>query len=534
MTTSIKILNPDGEPARESMSAYGGAGLGFGNELSRWNVNSKSADVALLPTYDTGNARSADLVRNNGYAKSGIQLHIDHIVGHQFKLVFKPNLLLLGLKLDNKEVAAFIKMVEAKFTNFAEDPRCYIDAERKRTFTMLIREGIGTHCKAGEITAKGEYFKKRGSKYKTAIKLIDYARISNPDGAMDTKSLRAGVKSDKRGAAVGYHVRTSHPSEGGINFIDNFTWQYIPRELTWGRQQFIHIFEPEGEGQTRGGNALLTIMSKLKMLEKFQATTLQNAITNAMFAATIESELDSSEVFKALGGSESGSNMMNNFMETKAQWHETGGIKLEGAVIPHLLPNEKLKLQGVSAPSGSLGEFEAGILRNISAAIGVSFEQLSKDFSKTNYSSARAAMSESYRYFAGKRETIAKRFANAIFELWFEEAVNLGDIVLPSGANGNFYEMKTAWCRCNWIGAGKTQIDGLKGIKEAIEKIKNGLSTYEKEFGNMGEDYQEMFAQQHREQLELEEMGRTAIWLQSEPSDEPEETNENPQVNTNE
>lgn len=225
MNTSVEILNPNGQPARESMSSYDGAGVGYAGQLSRWNVNSKSADAAILPTFDTGNARAADLTRNNGYAKSGVQLHIDHIVGHQFKLVYKPNLLLLGLDLESQEVGDFIKLVEAKFSNFAEDPRCYIDAERKRTFTMLIREGIGTHCKTGEITAKAEYFKKRGSQYKTAIKMIDYARISNPDGKMDTKGLRAGVKTNKRGAAVGYHVRTSHPSDSGLNLLDNYTWQ---------------------------------------------------------------------------------------------------------------------------------------------------------------------------------------------------------------------------------------------------------------------------------------------------------------------
>ena len=549
MNDSIKILNPDGNPARESMSGYNNTGVGFGGELSRWNVSSKSQDAAILPSFDSGNARAADLVRNDGYAKSGVQLHIDHIVGHQFKLVYKPNYLLLGLEITNEEVAKFTKLVEAKFTNFAEDPRCYIDAERKRTFTMLIREGIGTHCKAGEITAKAEYFNKRGSKYKTAIKMIDYARISNPDGAMDTKNLKAGVKSNKHGAALGYYVRTSHPSDMGLNFLEAYTWQYVPRELPWGREQLIHKFEPEGEGQTRGVNNFLAALSKLKMLEKFQATTLQNAITNAMYAATIESELDSSEVFKALGGSESGSDMLNQFMANKADFHEaSGGIKMDGVAIPHLLPNEKLKLQGVSAPSGNLAAFENGILRNIAKSLGVSFEQLSGNFSETKYSSARAAMGESYKYFLGKREVIAKAFANSIFTLWFEEAVNLGDIVLPKGANGNFYDMKTAWTRCNWIGAGKTQIDGLKGVKEAIEKITAGLSTYEKEFGNMGEDYQEMFAQQYREQLELEKMGRKAIWLvaataneDSEDDDEdgdeppkPKKQKEAPEVNTNE
>ena len=315
-------------------------------------------------------------------------------------------------------------------------------------------------------------------------------------------------------------------------FADDYEWVYVKLELPWGRQQFIHLFEPTGEGQTRGANNFFAALGKLKMLDKFQATTLQNAIVNAMYAAVIESDLDSEEVFKALGGGKDGSDMLNNYMNVKAQWHEQSNIKLDGVKLPHLLPNEKLSLQGVNAPNSSLGDFEAGILRQIAKSLGVSYEQLSGDFTKTNYSSARAAMSESYRYFMGKREVIAKRFANAIFELWFEEALQLGDIVLPTGAKFNFYDAKCAWCRCNWIGSGKTQIDGLKGIKEAIEKIKAGLSTYEIELGNMGLDYQEVFDQQYREEKELEARGRMAIWMK--PAPEKANTNTNTETNTNE
>ena len=213
MTNTNQIVDLQGNPLTSgSMAAYDGAGLGFGNQLQSWQVNSQSADAALLPDFDTGNARAADLARNDGYAKSGVQLHVDHIVGHQFKLVYKPNYRLLGLT--RESMAEFIKDVESKFTNYADDNRCYIDSERKRTFTMLVREAIGTHCKTGEITAKADWFVKRGSKYKTSIRLIDYARISNPDAAMDSSETRAGVKMNKHGAAIGYWVRKQHPDNG--------------------------------------------------------------------------------------------------------------------------------------------------------------------------------------------------------------------------------------------------------------------------------------------------------------------------------
>jgi capsid protein len=41
--------------------------------------------------------------------------------------------------------------VEAAWYEYAEDDFCGIDAERKRTFTMMIREGVATHAFNGEL-----------------------------------------------------------------------------------------------------------------------------------------------------------------------------------------------------------------------------------------------------------------------------------------------------------------------------------------------------------------------------------------------
>ncbi|MGT4935234.1 hypothetical protein ACRWDQ_25845, partial [Escherichia coli] len=40
---------------------------------------------------------------------------------------------------------AFSREVEAAWKEFAEDDCCCIDVERKRTFTMMIREGVAMH-----------------------------------------------------------------------------------------------------------------------------------------------------------------------------------------------------------------------------------------------------------------------------------------------------------------------------------------------------------------------------------------------------
>ena len=111
-----------------------------------------------------GNARADDLVRNNGVASNAVQLHQDHIVGNLFKLSYRPNWRYIGIS--REDARALARDVEVAWTEYAEDPHCTIDIERKRTFTMMIREGVATHAFNGEnlrTTGVGELRRQRFS-----------------------------------------------------------------------------------------------------------------------------------------------------------------------------------------------------------------------------------------------------------------------------------------------------------------------------------------------------------------------------------
>ena len=122
----------------------------IGRMRKSWNPPSESADAALLPNFSCGNARADDLVRNNGYAANAVQLHQDHIVGSFFRLSYRPSWRYLGI--NEEDSRAFSRDVEAAWNEYAEDDFCGIDAERKRTFTMMIREGV-----AMAVSYKGMY-----------------------------------------------------------------------------------------------------------------------------------------------------------------------------------------------------------------------------------------------------------------------------------------------------------------------------------------------------------------------------------------
>lgn len=504
--TDITILAPNGKPARAQLSGWQGAGQGFGGQLERWTPQLKTLDAALLPQLDLGNARAEDVTRNNAFAANGVQLHIDNIVGHLFRLSYKPRWRRLGIT--DEDARAFAQDVEAWWTEYAEDPiGCYLDVERKRTATMMVREAIGTHTRLGEIMAAAEWVERPGTAMRTAIKMVSPKRVSNPNGRRDGGNLRGGIEFDRHGAAIAYHVRQAGGAGLGMGSGMSQQWQRVAREAANGRAKFIHIFEPTEDGQTRGANQFLSVLEQSHMLPKLQHTKLQNAIVNAMYAATIESELGTEAAMEVIGAGEEGTQNLTKYLMQVNSFYNGNALRMNGVKVPHLWPGEKLSLQTSGNVDNGFTDLESSILRWMSAGLNVPYEPFARDYRQSTYSSARASMMEGWRYYMGRRKVIAARFATALFALAFEEALVRGELRLPRRASRGFYEAKGAWCNCEWIGAGRLSIDGLKEVKEAVLRIESGLSTYEKELALLGEDYQETFAQQVREMDERKAAG---------------------------
>ncbi|MGC9701372.1 phage portal protein, partial [Escherichia coli] len=78
--------------------------------------------------------------------------------------------------------------------------------------------------------------------------------------------------------------------------------------------------------------------------------------------------------------------------------------------------------------------FEQSLLRYIAAGLGVSYEQLSRNYAQMSYSTARASANESWAYFMGRRKFVASRQASQMFLCWLEEAIVRRVVTLPSKA----------------------------------------------------------------------------------------------------
>ncbi|RQN68284.1 phage portal protein [Escherichia coli] len=492
----------DGMTSLREYAGYHGGGSGFGGQLRAWNPPSESVDAALLPNFTRGNARADDLVRNNGYAANAIQLHQDHIVGSFFRLSHRPSWRYLGI--GEEEARAFSREVEAAWKEFAEDDCCCIDVERKRTFTMMIREGVAMHAFNGELFVQATWDTSPSRLFRTQFRMVSPKRISNPNNTGDSRNCRAGVQINDSGAALGYYV-----SEDGYPGWMPQKWTWIPRELPGGRASFIHVFEPVEDGQTRGANVFYSVMEQMKMLDTLQNTQLQSAIVKAMYAATIESELDTQSAMDFILGANSQEQRerLTGWIGEIAAYYAAAPVRLGGAKVPHLMPGDSLNLQTAQDTDNGYSVFEQSLLRYIAAGLGVSYEQLSRNYAQMSYSTARASANESWAYFMGRRKFVASRQASQMFLCWLEEAIVRRVVTLPSKARFSFQEARSAWGNCDWIGSGRMAIDGLKEVQEAVMLIEAGLSTYEKECAKRGDDYQEIFAQQVRETMERRAAG---------------------------
>ena len=510
----MSLVDINGNPLASMNASYSGPALFRGGPITM--------DSLLQPLADNTHARADKLITGHDYAKGGVQLHVDFIIGDQWRLQLKPDWRLLGV--DPVVGRQWAKDVERRFHDWADDDRCFVDVEGKRTLTMMMRELVLTHARRNEGFLQSTKSKRMGTKTVTCFKLVSPDRISNPRGMSNNDRLKYGVKLGRYGRPQGFWVREKHPSEVG-----GHKWRYIRQYLPWGRRQMLHLFEPIEDGQIRAVSDLMAVLRRIELLDKFQDATLQNAISNAFFAATIESEMDSETVKQALmgGGDENTKDPLATHVGNTLAYHAGTNLKMNGSSVTPLLPNEKLNINRATAPSG-VADFESSILRYLASDLGVSYEMLSRDYSKTNYSSARAGMAQAFIFFKGRRAIIPARASRMIFTNWLEEQVIDHGLALPPGVD-NFYDAQSALTKGKWLGTGKPNIDGLKETKEAKEKLEIGITTLEDECAALNKDYDEVAEQQAIEEAELAARGITAPWMR----DSKKSTPLAPGVNTN-
>lgn len=469
--------------------------------LAGWQAPFVGADGANAFERNTISARVHDLVRNDGWASSGVQKLVDSAIGGGWRLSSKPDWYFLG---QTREWASeFRSRVQSLWAVHANDPRRYIDFERRLDFAGLIALKFRHRMIDAECLSVLRW-RERGGMFATCEQVIDPDRLSNENDMPDDEYLRRGIQFDEDGVATHYHIRSAHPGDW-LSGLARMRWSRVPRETAWGRPVVIHDFEPSRAGESRPVSMLAPVLAKFRMLNRYDMAELQAAILNAIFAAFLESPFSGEDIVNSMQGA-GGLEAISAFQGLREDVHDRMKIRVDGVRLNMLAPGEQIKMPQASRPAVAFAAFEAACLRNIAGAMGLSYEQLAMDWSKTNYSSARAALVEVWRFIAARRQRFASGAVMPLYMAWMEEAFDRGYLEEPPGAP-SFHEAPYAYLACRWIGPPRGWVDPVKEAQGAQLRMESMVSTLEDECNEQGLDYEEVMEQRAQELADMREYG---------------------------
>jgi lambda family phage portal protein len=460
-------------------------------DMAGWIPRSISGQSALTYERDIITDRVQDIARNDGWASASMSRSLDLVIGSGWRIAV--DLPYLTLNLDPDEADALADQIEEAWTAYAEDPGFWCDASRQGTMASVIGLGYRHRLADGEALAEICWDETRGAPYGTFVKIVDPDRLSNPNGAPDSIDRRAGIQLDPHGAAIGYHIRTNHPDDDMVLGARIAEWVYVERETEWGRPIMVHAFEADRAGQFRGVPPLAPILRKLKQMVKYDEAELQAAMVNAVLAAFITAPGNHDELAEAMTVKQ-----LEELNGARLGAYREAPPRLPGGTMHFLYPGDNVTLTQPGHPNSSFEAFFRAALRNVASTVGLTYEQLTMDWSQVNYSSARAALLEIWRGLTARKDRFAAQFMNQIYRAWLEEYFDKGFIKIPAKCP-SFEAAPAAWCRVDWIGPARGWVDPQKEAQAAGTRMSLGISSLERECAEQGQDWKQVTRKRARE-----------------------------------
>lgn len=453
---------------------------------SAWTTNSTSADRALYGEAERVRNRVRDLVRNDCYARGALDAIVHNVVG--CGIVPKP-------ALEDFDRSA---QILDKWNVWCESADVTTRLHFYEMQALTLRECIET----GE-TLLNKVLLPTGAlgEVPLALELIESERIATETdvfyGRQDKATgnqIRRGVEVDSAGKPVAYWLYPVNPNDLGYGY---------GQAERIDADRVLHLYRQERIGQTRGVSWLAPLVLRCRDLGMYMENELQASAVAACFSVAIKT-VDS-------GASWAGLNTPDG--EESTDGNSDRLERLQPGGVSHLFPNEDISVIDPSRPNSNADPWITLMLRSMAVGCGISYELISRDFSKTTYSSSRASSLEDQRRFQTLQKWLIWKLCQPVYRLWFRQAV----LAKESGAPGfdmfptlsEYIEAPEVWTKCNWRAPGWAWVDPLKEVQAAELEVKNGFRSRGDIIEAAGGDLRETFTELAEEQELADELGLT-------------------------
>ena len=406
--------------------------------------------------------RSRHFVRNNGWAKRAVEAVVKHTIGEGIRPA--P----LGSIEENKRI-------KAVWREWAETTAC--DFYGKTNFYGLQEMAMRAIVEGGDVlivlhrTKPTAYGGIAGqARNDVAVELPIKLRLMEGDvidhtrnGDNDKGIARLGVQFSHDGELLGYWLWNYHPGDG-YSYKMNIQSEFYPKD------DILHVYEVLRIAQARGVPFGVGAFMRLSDFSDYEDAQLMKQKVAACFAMFIE-----------------------NADGAPRNPEEPLIEKIEPGIIEWLASGETAVFS--NPPSvGDYDMYSVRILQGIAAAYGITYEMLTMDYKRVNFTSGRMAKIDVTNNFKSwQYGMIVPQFLQPVWE-WFMDAC------LLTGALNKRYST-------DWTAPRVQQLDPVKETNSRLVAVQAGFETISEIIRENGREPHEFFEEYSQDMEMLQKLG---------------------------
>jgi len=394
-------------------------GAATGRRTQNWYRATTDANVAAGASLARLRDVARDLVRNNPYAESSLETIVNHTVG--WGIV--PTVAHQG------------------FTIWAESTEC--DADGRLNLAGLQKLVLRSVAESGEVLVRRRW-RRLEDGYRLPLQLqvleADFldtgkdARLSNGNRVIQ------GVEFDLLGRRVAYWMFKEHP---GASLSSSGTLLSGSQRI--GADEILHVFRQDRPGQVRGPSWFAPVLLRFKDFDEFEDATLMKQKVAACLAV-ITSDVDGTGT--PLGTTTSDDPLTDT---------------LEPGAIVNVPAGRNVNV--VNPPSvAEYGEYSKTTLRAIATGLGVSYEDLTGDYSSTSFSAARMSRLRHWSRVEDWRwRLLVPQFLNPVWGWAMQASALASQAVVPV---------------TDWTAPALPLIDVDKELLAVMREVRSGMTSF--------------------------------------------------------
>jgi lambda family phage portal protein len=435
----------------------------------------RSADGHILFELPRIRERSRELCRDDPIASGVIGTMVDQCIGPGILAQARTG----SKKKDNRIEAVWDRI---KDTLHPQEEITYSEAQRLK-FRKTLEDGDVFVAKFFPKGLDGLRFQ-----------IIEADRCRHPGGLSGSTYLpegheiRDGVQRTPEGIREKYWFLKHHPGEilggifGGVGAAvatySSFAGGSIADFLSMDPEDVRHLRRIQRPGQTRGVPWFHSVMQDLRDLDLLIIASLKRTQVAACLSAFITSDLPLDQFVDITA--EKYGYKMNQQLEPGAMWK--------------LYPGETITTLNPNFPTTPLLDFIIALARRIGSGLGLSWQTILRDYSASNYSSART-------------DLLGDRLTYRSWQRWFIDYC-LGwerfQVLMHARDIDGLPELRDCsdedLASVRWQPPGWPWVDPQREARAAELKLLSGLTTIRDEAAGEGKDWEDLIYQKSLEE----------------------------------